>query len=202
MSGLRPGLSVFLSTCLMLALAPAAANGQTCPLQWLPGDGVAGVNGRVNVAITWDPDGPGPASEVLVVGGGFGVAGNVLDSAIACWDPATSTWSTLGTGMNGAVSALAVLDGKLYAGGSFTTAGGVSASGIACWDPLTSTWLPLGQGVRTATYSPGSVSALTTMDGKLYVGGSFAWAGTVSAKNIACWDPATSTWSAIGAGSR
>jgi hypothetical protein len=178
----------------------AAANGQTCPLQWLPGDGVAGVNGPVNVAIAWDPDGSGPAPEGLVVGGSFSVAEKVLAKSIACWDPATSTWSTLGAGVNGSVNALAVLDGKLYAGGSFTAAGAVSANGIACWDPATSTWSPLGLGVRTKTYQAGVVSALTALNGKLYAGGTFDRAGTVSAKNVACWDPATSTWSAMGVG--
>jgi len=109
-------------------------------------------------------------------------------------------WSTLGAGLNGSVSALAVLDGKLYAGGSFTTAGGVNAKGIACWDPATSTWSPLGSGVRTWNSLPGVVSALASLNGKLYVGGEFNWAGPTLAKNVACWDPATSTWSALGAG--
>ena len=44
---------------------------------------------------------------------------------IAKWNG--SAWSALGSGMNGAVYALAVDGaGNLYAGGEFTTAGGVT----------------------------------------------------------------------------
>ncbi len=71
----------------------------------------------------------------LYVGGYFTTAGGVNANNIARWDPATSSWSPLGNGMNGIVYALALDDaGNLYAGGEFTTAGGVSANKIARWD--------------------------------------------------------------------
>ena len=57
----------------------------------------------------------------------------MCSSDLACWDPATSTWSVLGSGVGGTepcVYALTALDGRLYAGGRFTTAGGVSAKDI------------------------------------------------------------------------
>ncbi len=128
----------------------------------------------------------------LYVGGGFTTAGGVSASNIACWDPATASWSALGLGMNGPVTALAALDGKLYAGGSFTAAGGTSASRIACWDPATSTWSALGSGMDA------SARALAVLNGKLYAGGSFRTAGGIAAGRLACWDPSTSTWSAVG----
>ncbi|NLE57867.1 MAG: hypothetical protein GX616_05865 [Planctomycetes bacterium] len=170
-----------------------------CPYDWLPGEGIPGVDGAVYDMTSWDPDGAGPRSEVLVVGGRFAVAGDVVARRIACWDPATSAWSALGSGMEGGqpepyVYALTVLNGRLYAGGRFTTAGGVNVDNVACWDLATSTWLPLGSGVD------GAVCALTSLDGKLYVGGTFIVAGGVNANYIACWDPVTSSWSALGLG--
>jgi hypothetical protein len=55
--------------------------------------------------------------------------------------------------MNGPVTALTVLDGKLYAGGGFTMAGGNAATYVAQWDG--NTWLPVGSG-----FNSGGVSAL------------------------------------------
>jgi hypothetical protein len=67
-----------------------------------------------------------------VVGGYFGVANDVIANRIASYDPATGSWSPLGSGMDDYVSALAVLpNGDLVAAGTFTTAGGVPASRIA-----------------------------------------------------------------------
>ena len=47
----------------------------------------------------------------------------------------------------------------------------------------------------------GPVSALAlSSDGSLYAVGSFTTAGGVPANRVARWDPVTSTWSALGAG--
>jgi hypothetical protein len=90
---------------------------------------------------------------------------------IAKWDG--SSWTPLGSGMNGYVNALTVFDDggglALYAGGQFTTAGGVAANYIAKWDG--SVWAPLGSG--TSDY----VNSLTVFDDgggpALYAGGTF-----------------------------
>jgi hypothetical protein len=175
-----------------MALACATPAQAECPYDWLPGEGVPGTNGMVSAAAVSD-DVFAPA---LYVGGWFTAAGSAVATCVAKWDPVTQTWSALGSGPEG-VCALAILDGKLYAGGEFRTAGGVSANHIACWDPPTRTWSPLGSGT-SGTHD--SVFALTVLDGKLYVGGSFDTAGEVSANHIACWDPATQAWSALGSG--
>ncbi len=169
--------------------------------QWRPGDAVQGVDGTVMATTLWDPDGGGPQPTSVVIGGSFSLAGRVSAGNIACWNPATQSWTALGSGVDSWVYALAVLDGKLYAGGYFTTAGGATAHGVACWDPSTQTWSALGGGLATSTPpTPASVTALATLGGKVYVAGSFITAGGVSASNIACWDPVTSSWSALATG--
>ena len=45
-----------------------------CSFDWLPGDPVPGVAGSAGSSVLWDPDGTGPAPEMLVVGGGFSAA--------------------------------------------------------------------------------------------------------------------------------
>jgi Immunoglobulin domain len=97
-------------------------------------------------------------------------------------------WVSLGSGMNGGVSALAVSGTNLYAGGGFTTAGGVPANYIAKWDG--STWSALGSGVN------GAVIALAVSGTNLYAGGYFTTAG--GAYGIAKWDGRA--WSALGSG--
>src|SRR5258706_3404920 len=83
----------------------------------------------------------------------------------------------------------------LYAGGPIESAGGVPANGIAKWDGTR--WSALGSGVgvgevkAVAVYDDGSGPAI-------YVAGTFASAGGLSASNIAKWDGAS--WSALGSG--
>ncbi|MFN7439658.1 MAG: delta-60 repeat domain-containing protein, partial [Phycisphaerales bacterium] len=53
-------------------------------------------------------------------------------------------------GMDGAVTALAVLPGgDVIVGGSFTFAGGVLANRIARYNPTTTTWSALGSGTNS-----------------------------------------------------
>lgn len=84
------------------------------------------------LALTVFDDGGGPA---LYAGGGFTTAGGVRANRIARWDG--STWSALGSGMNGTVWALTVFDDGsgpgLYAGGLFSTAGDRVSGFLARW---------------------------------------------------------------------
>ena len=129
----------------------------------------------------------------IFVGGSFTIAnGGVPVRNVAVWDG--NTWSPVGSGMNGAVAALAwdPASGRLYAGGRFTDAGGVPANGAAMWDGQR--WSALGAGVV------GSVNALLwdASSGRLFAAGDFRSAGTVSAHHVAAWDGAQ--WSALGGG--
>jgi trimeric autotransporter adhesin len=162
-----------------------------CTTVWQPGASVPGVDGRVSAMIRWDPDGPGPATPVLVLGGQFQVAGNCVASNIASYDPATGAWGTFGAGTNGVVSSLAVLaGGELVAGGSFTAAGGIAANSLAAWNGTF--WLRMGSGVQGAVYA-----LATAANGDLYAGGQFFGAGFVPL-HIARWNGGT--WSVVGGG--
>jgi hypothetical protein len=129
------------------------------------------------------------SGSILYAGGNFTKAGGVSANYIAQWNG--SSWSAIGSGLNGSVDALAVSGGKLYAGGLFTTAGGVSAKGIAQWNG--SSWAAMGSGMNYV-----EVYALAVSGNTLYAGGNFTTAGGIPANSIAQWNG--SSWSAVGSG--
>ncbi len=107
-------------------------------------------------------------------------------NCIAKWDG--SGWSALGSGMGGAVYALAVSGTTLSAGGDFTMAGGLPADYIAKWDG--SAWSRLSVGMNYDVY------ALAVSGTSLYAGGGFSQMGGGPANCIAKLDG--STWSTLG----
>src|SRR5437762_2791504 len=102
----------------------------------------------------WFPasSGTGDSVAALTVYNGNLIAGTT--SGIAQWNG--TSWSALGTGINGQVNALTV-NGNLIAGGYFTTAGGTTANHIAQWNGTS--WSALGTGINNA------VNALTVYNG-------------------------------------
>src|SRR5215510_14794808 len=105
---------VRLSAVALVCFAALRALGQDCVPHWLQGEAIPGVAGSANSAVLWDPDGPGPQPEVLVVVGNFPVAGKVQASNIASWDG--TSWAPLGAGRpSGTVTALAVFNGNVIA---------------------------------------------------------------------------------------
>jgi len=148
---------------------------------WVSMGGIPGISGTVFAVAADD-------SANVYVGGYFSIAGDVFATNIAKWDG--SRWSSLGSGLNGSVYALAVSSNDVYAGGFFTTAGGAPASCIAKWNG--STWSSLASGTSDAVY------ALAVSGSNLYAGGFFKRAGSVAATNIAKWNG--STWSGLGSG--
>lgn len=140
---------------------------------------------------------PGGSAE-LYVGGYFDTAGNVSAINVARWDG--TSWSSLGTGLDGYVETLALFDDDgdsvpaLYAGGSFALPGLADTQYIARWNG--DMWSPVGAGVD------GSVDALAVYDDgngpALYAAGWFDTAGGVVAPSIARWDGVS--WSPVGIG--
>jgi len=176
-----------LAALASFAAAAPRISGQ-CTFDWQPGGGLAGLDGDVYAATTWDPDGAGPQAPLLMVGGFFSNAGPNAAANIAAWNG--TNWQPLGAGMNGRVFALAVYNGWLIAGGEFSTAGGTSAIGIAQWNGTT--WQALGSGMN------GTVAALTVHEGNLIAGGLFTTAGGASANDIAQWNG--TIWQSLGSG--
>src|SRR5690606_31918061 len=79
----------------------------------------------------------------LYVGGVFNFVGSENITGLAKWDGAA--WSSVGSGVNATVLALAREGGDLYAGGFFTEAGGAAANRIARWTG--SQWQAFGTGL-------------------------------------------------------
>jgi hypothetical protein len=128
----------------------------------------------------------------LVAGGFFLSAGGTSANYIARWSPGTSSWSTLGSGMDSTVSALALLpNGDLIAAGGFTGAGGVLANYVARWNGTT--WSPLGSGMDAYVTSLAVLS-----NGDLIAGGGFSTSGGVTTNHVARWNG--TTWSSLGTG--
>jgi hypothetical protein len=161
-----------------------------------------GVSGIVNAVAA---DGQGN----VYVGGSFIVVGGISTPVnnIASFNTQTNTWSTLGTGssngVNGFVSALAVVGNEVFVGGFFTEAGGVSANRVARFNTQTNTWSTLGTGSSNGVSGIGSVyvSALAVVGNEVVVGGEFTSAGGVSANYVARFNTQTNTWSSLGTGS-
>jgi hypothetical protein len=155
------------------------------------GSGMSGLYGYAYVSAL------AVSGSTLYAGGNFTSAGGSAANYIAQWNG--TTWSALGSGMNGNgyyglnVSALAVSGSTLYAGGEFTNAGGSAANNIAQWNG--SSWSALGSGIGDEY---GGVGALAVSGSTLYAGGFFTKAGSANATNIAKWNG--SSWSALGSG--
>lgn len=135
----------------------------------------------------------------IVVGGAFFMAGGVPVQNVARFDPMTSRWSSLSTGVSGSVqeevsALLALPDGRLIVGGTFSTAGGISASGIALYDPATDAFAPVARGVF------GRVKTFRFLDdGSILVGGSLALdrGGVLSSLRLAVLSADLSRWTPV-----
>lgn len=154
------------------SFAAPLALGQLCEEGWLPQGQLPGADNGINASVMWDPDGSGPRTPLLVVGGTFANISNIRTSGIAAYDPSTGLWTAFGAGVNGSVSALAVApDNTLLVGGSFVSAGGVQAFDLARWNG--SAWSSLNfnsaAGVRAICVLPNNSIAVGGLIGS-YVG--------------------------------
>jgi hypothetical protein len=157
-----------------------------------------GVNNRVNALAV--------VGNEVFVGGYFTSAGGVSANYVARFNTQTNTWSTLGmfssNGVNGEVSALAVVGNEVVVGGNFTSAGGVSANYVARFNTQTNTWSTLGTGSSNGVSGNYPyVYALAVVGNEVVVGGTFTSAGGVSANRVARFNTQTNTWSSLGTGS-
>jgi hypothetical protein len=146
---------------------------------------VPGVHGRVHCAAEWDPDGAGPRGTVLVVGGEFNSAGDVLVNSLAVWDG--TNWSNEVTGfpnpdiIGGRFWALVVRNGRLFAGTSYPV-GDNGELGPAVMEWNGTAWVSVG-GIE------GACTHLIEYGGGLAAAGRLELPGGVET-NVAVWDGA------------
>ncbi len=177
-------------------------------LTWRPMG--SGVNGNVRATTTWDPDGPGPADAVLVIGGEFSQAGGAPAPDIATWNG--SSYATIpGDGFNySGVFALTTYD---FDGPGPEPARLVAAGGFELFPPGESdyvrhlaywrdgNWKPIGTG--SMTEYPLCMTVFD-FDGDgpeipaLVIGGSFVDIDVNPHLHIAAWRQ--SQWQSLGAG--
>ena len=150
-----------------------------------------GANGAVYAMTTYRSN--------LIVAGEFSRIGEVKARGLAKWDG--QTWSEFGgiESTNSATINAVASDGtNLYVGGIFSRINGVAAANVAKFNG--DHWEPLGSGITGGgiwTLNPW-VAALHLDGTNLYVGGSFIYAGSTQAFNIACWDG--SQWRSLDQG--
>ena len=189
---MRPRLVTIL-LLLVLSFASRATHSQ-CQ-DWIAGPlgGPNGADRNVLALTSWDPDGAGPKSPMLVAGGGFENIQGVPAGHVAARDPQNGRWQSLGNPTFPAlvVYALGVYNGDLIAGGSFTALGHQPVNRIARWDG--STWQQLGSGIDDQ-----EVRAVTIYNGELIAAGVFTSVGGQAMSNIARWNG--STWQTLGSG--
>lgn len=198
MSCTRSGLLSFVPVILGIGGLSGTVLGQ-CQ-GWLPGEGTAVTGGEYRAAAMFDPDGPGPQSASLFVGGDFAAIGGSPGDFIydlASWDG--SRWRAAGPmQLNGRVNALAVfdLDGdgpnppRLIVGGQFQ-AGVVpnQMSNIFAWDEQNATRLSTGfnnEVLALHVFDPDRAGPLPP---QLYAAGRFNFSGaTPLSSSVARWN--------------
>lgn len=145
-----------------------------------------GTSGFVEAITTTDND--------VYIGGNFAIAGGITVNRIAKWNKTTKNWSALGNGLSNIVYTLLHDGSNLYAGGAFNQANlddstSIIVNKVAQWSSANG-WKALGKNttvgvdikINTMQFAEGS-------DGinKIYAGGNFSKAGSISANNTAQW---------------
>jgi hypothetical protein len=143
---------------------------------WALGSGITGTNEGSGTTV----DAIAVSGSNVYVGGLFTNAGGIAVNNIAKWNGAS--WSALGSGVPGRVSAIAVRGNDVFAGGDFAM-GAIGALNIAKWNG--SSWSALPHTVWLGTIGNFFVSAIAISGQDVYVGGSFIGAGPGNSRNIA-----------------
>lgn|GEM_PF-3465255 len=139
-----------------------------------------------------------PGGSVLI--GGQGTASNA--GGLMRYTPSTGAWLDLGAALpaSRSVQALAVdpANGRVWVGGDFSTIAGIDTGHLASYTFATGAWTPVTGIPTSGATTGGGVRALALgADGRLYVGGAFNGAGTVSDR-LAIYDTGTGAWSGAG----
>jgi hypothetical protein len=184
------------------ALATLATADAQCEYGWFREESGPGTSHPVYALHQYDPDGPGPGTPRLVVGGNFHQAASVPAGHAATYGQ--EGWRPLGTQLIGSMTGVRAVttfdpDGtgplgeEIYVGGLFPPPWN---TGVMRWDG--SNWQQVGEPFN------GIVSALTVFDldgdgpqpPRLIAGGSFTSVGGTTTFGVAAWDG--TSWHAVG----
>jgi hypothetical protein len=136
----------------------------------------------------------------IYVGGTFFSLGTVWSPKIGKWNG--SAWDSLpvtsfSRHSGGTITALSVINDKLYVGGNFDSVANVPCNAFAIWNDTS--WITIGM---PAIYSDGiTVSSICEYNGKVYFGGNFTANDSIPSDSfnaIISWDG--STWNSVGGG--
>ncbi len=135
----------------------------------------------------------------VYVGGEFDQPGNGRGTRLARLDGAR--WSLVPGRVSGSIFTVAAHEGSIYVGGRFSSIGSKVIRNAARYDIAAEEWFALGEkdgpgGDDPSTY----VSSFAFSDEGVYVGGNFAEAGGVPARNIALWNPDGDSWDNLANG--
>jgi hypothetical protein len=146
---------------------------------WMPMGGGLGASTEEVKAIYIDPNGE------IYVGGTF--TGAI--SYAARWNG--TAWSAIGSGLDGAVYAIAADSTGIIFGGAFNNAGGSAAAKIARWNG--NAWNALGNGFNDIVKS-----IFVSSNGSLYAGGDFSASASTNINHIAKF--VNGNWTVLGTG--
>ncbi len=125
--------------------------------------------------------------------GNFTTAGGVAAAYIATWNGAS--WASVGGGLSATGMRVCPSTTNVYVGGYFLYADGILVNSIASCDGID--WRALGTpGLVNGTSS--LIRALNHDGTNLYAGGTFTFAGTTAATNVARYDG--TNWTPLGSG--
>lgn len=131
------------------------------------------------------------ATEVAMLGSDVYVGGQ-FTNYLERWDG--SAWHTVGSsGVTQYLTMVVQVGSAVFVSGDFTVSDGVKTPSLARWNgsAWSSIFEDLDGGLNADGYS------IVELNGKIYVSGNFTTAGKIAANQIACYDKATNTWSAL-----
>lgn len=157
---------------------------------WSMLDAGAGPNGTVTVIKR------NPVNGLWYIGGAFtSVSGLANTQGIVSWNPATSAYAAVGTGVNNTVWDIDFDSaGNVITVGDFTTAGGGAAVRIAKFTIATSVWSAFGAGLNGR-----GNAVVVDIENNIYVTGAFTTADAVARARIVKIS-AAGTYSTMGSG--
>jgi hypothetical protein len=153
------------------------------------------ISGKVT---DWDPkiswfysrvDAIVPHRGKIYLGGAFDSAGGQRRRSLAACDSVTgalSDWNPNPIPDNSSITALSIVDDKVYVSGSFNNIGGANRNKIACLDTFTGAALPWNPNITGS-----SLNTFSIYGSKVYLGGLYSKVGETQREGISCIDIGT-----------